>query len=64
MYQIGELVELQPARMKYTTIGMVSNLSPLECRLQGGATYVVKSAVVRKLRPELQEKFRHLFTVP
>ena len=62
MYQIGEIVELKAARMMYTTIGMVINLSPLECQLRGGATYVVKSATVRKLRSELQEQFRPEFT--
>jgi len=60
-YQVGEIVELQPARMAYTTIGMVIKTCPLECQLQGGATYVVKKATVRKLRPEMQEKFKHLF---
>jgi len=64
MYQIGELVELKPPRMMYTAIGMVIKLSPLECRLQCGATYVVKSATVRKLRAEIQNKFSHLFKVP
>ena len=64
MYQIGEIVELKAFGMAYTTIGMVSNLSPLECQLQGGAIYQVKSATVRKLRTEIQEKFRKEFKVP
>ena len=64
MYQIGEIVELKAFGMAYTTIGMVINLSPLECRLQCGATYVVKSATVRKLRTEIQDKFRDGFKEP
>ncbi len=63
-FQIGEIVELKAFGMVYTTIGMVTKLSPLECRLQGGATYQVKSATVRKLRTEIQEKFRDLFKEP
>ena len=61
MYQICEIIELESFGIKYTTIGMVIKLSPLGCQLRDGVIYQVKSATVRKLRPEIQAKFRHLF---
>lgn len=61
MRYIGEIVELKAFGMAYTTIGMVINLSPLQCRLRNGSIYTVKSATVIELRPDVQDMFENEF---
>jgi len=61
MRYIGEIVELKAFGMAYTTIGMVINLSPLQCRLRKGDIYTVRNATVIELKPEIQDLFENEF---